>query len=282
MTLAADISPAGPAAIEPPQPRARGMAMLSAQASPRGTVIDDLHQSGSMKLLFPRGADDELQAVLLNTAGGITGGDRFEIGARALPDSRLTLSTQAAERAYRARPGEVARLSTRLVVDAGARANWLPQETILYDGCALDRRLTAELAADATLLLAEPLVFGRAAMGEVLATGLFRDRIEIRRDGVPVFLDAFRLEGAISAHLARPHVAAGMGAMATLVLAAPAAAGHLDALRALMPATGGASLLADDLLVCRLLAPDSHLLRQSLVPALERLTGTALPKVWMI
>ncbi|TCM85734.1 urease accessory protein UreD [Rhodovulum steppense] len=263
------------------QPRAQGLVRLSAKPGLHGTAIAGLRQSGAFKALFPRPRDGALDAILVNTAGGITGGDRFEADLQAQPGSHLRVTTQAAERAYRAQPGERGRVTNRLNVAAGARLDWLPQETILFDGAALDRRLVADLAPGARLLLVEPLVFGRAAMGEVLHAVSFRDRIEIRRAGVPLYLDALRLEGDLAAHLARPAVAFGAGAMASLILVAPEAEAHLAPLRALMPATGGVSLIGADLLALRLLAPDSFALRRVLVPVLGRLTDDALPRSWM-
>ena len=235
-----------------------------------------------MKLLFPRCAPDAMQAVMINTAGGITGGDRFRVEARAEAGATLTLTTQAAERAYRAQPNETGRLATRLHVEDGARLNWLPQETILFQGSTLSRRLHVTLSGSARLLLCEPLIFGRAAMGEVLTDARFSARIEITRDGAPLYLDSLTLSGDVAAHMARPHIAAGARAMATLIHVNPDAESHLDAIRALLPATGGASLLFPDVLVLRLLAADGFDLRQSLVPILTRLSGAALPRPWMI
>ncbi|TCO72010.1 urease accessory protein UreD [Rhodovulum euryhalinum] len=254
---------------------------LAAKARADGSALADLRQSGAFKALFPRPRDGAVDAILVNTAGGITGGDRFEAQVEARAGSHLRVTTQAAERAYRAQPGERGRVRNRLAVGPGARLDWLPQETILFEGSALERTLMADLAADARLLLVEPLVFGRAAMGEVVHDALFRDRIEIRREGVPLYLDALRLHGDVAADLARPAVAGGAGAMASLVFADPGAEAHLGPLRALMPATGGASLLRKDVLVMRLLAPDSFALRRVLVPVLMRLTGNSLPRSWM-
>ncbi len=97
-----------------------------------------------MRVLFPRPAATPV-AMLLNTAGGVTGGDVFEVTARASEDARLTVTTQAAERAYRAMPGTVARIANRIEAASGSRIDWLPQETILYDGSALRRHLRVDL-----------------------------------------------------------------------------------------------------------------------------------------
>ncbi|MEZ5716161.1 MAG: urease accessory protein UreD [Paracoccaceae bacterium] len=281
--------PAGPQAntrtgptAAPRQPRAKGAVRLSVKPRDGKSVLDGLYQSGSFKALFPHGAETTAQAVLVNTAGGITGGDRFDIAARAETGTALSLTTQAAERAYCAQPGETGQLRTALSVAPGARIDWLPQETILYRGCALDRRLDVDLSGDARFLMAETLVFGRAAMGESLTRGLLRDRVDIRRDGLPLYLDAVTLEGDIARHLARPGIAGGAGALTTLVYVAPDAEAHLAPLRALLPDSAGASLLAPDVLVMRGLATDSHALRQYLIPALTRLSGRALPRPWML
>ncbi|MFP4275288.1 MAG: urease accessory protein UreD [Paracoccaceae bacterium] len=232
-------------------------------------------------MLFPRGRPG-VEACLVNTAGGITGGDRFSVRAEARPGARLTLSTQAAERAYRAQPGQSGRLDVALSAAPDAVLHWLPQETILYEGCALTRSLRIALAPGARLLMVEPVLFGRMAMGELLRAASFRDRVEITREGAPIYLDAVRLEGDITAQLARPAVADGAGAMAVLVLVAPEAEAHLSPVRALLPETGGASLLAHDLLVLRILAADAMALRRSLLPVLDRLSGDTLPTAWRL
>ena len=183
------------------------------------------------------------QAVLVNTAGGVTGGDDFRMSATAGPGTKLTLTTQAAERAYRARAGETGRIDNRLTLADGARLHWLPQDTILFEGSALRRRMRVDMAPSARLLLVEPVIFGRMAMDEALRDASFHDRIEIRRDGDPVYLDAMRLGGDVQAHLSRPFVAGGARAMASLVLAAPDAEAMLPRVRQMLPDTAGASLL---------------------------------------
>lgn len=273
--------PATDLATPQSQPRARGLARVSSKARDGKSVIDGLHQSGAMKVLFPQGRQD-LEAILINTSGGITGGDQFRIEAEAGAASTLTLTTQAAERAYRAQPGETGRVATRLSVTEGARLNWLPQELILYDGAALERRLSVELAEHARLLMAEPVIFGRAAMGEVLGRVQFEDRIEVSRGGVPLYRDGIRLTGHVAAQLSRSALARGAGAMASLLYVAPDAETVLAPVRADLPDTGGATLLAPDVLALRLLAPDAFALRKSLLPILDRLTSNTLPASWRL
>ena len=219
---------------------------------------------------------------MVNTAGGITGGDRFTLDVSVEQGARLSITTQAAERAYRAQSGEVGSVTTDIVVQDGGSLNWLPQELILFDRCALRRRLNIELAPKARLLMVEPIVFGRAAMPEVLNDVMFQDRIRITREGRPVYVDGMDLNGDASKHLARPGIANGAGAMASLVMVGPDAKSQLKTVRSLLPQTAGASMLADDILVMRQLATDSFELRRSLIPILNHLTHNTLPLSWRL
>ncbi len=264
------------------QPRAQGAARLSAKRVDGASRIDALAMSGSLKLLFPRPAGPALEAVMVNTAGGITGGDQFTCDGEAGAGAALSLTTQAAERVYRAAGANPGRLSTKLSVQAGASLAWLPQETILFDGAHLKRRLSVDLAEDARFLMVEPLVFGRAAMGESLHAARFDDRVEIRRAGQPIWLDAVQLDGDIAAQMGRKALGDGARAMASLVYIAPDAEALRDPLRALLPETAGASLIGENMLVARLLAPDSYDLRRALVPAIKLLNSNEIPKPWML
>lgn len=246
------------------------------------TVLDKLHQQGSTKLLFPRSYAPAMNAVMLNTGGGITGGDRFHLSADVGAGCHLVLTTQAAERAYKAQPGEVGRVETALTVATGARLDWLPQETLLFDGSSLNRRLKIEMAPDARALTVEPVVFGRTAMGEVLHDLAFCDRVDIIRDGKTEFADRTRLNGDAVAHLAGRATGGECAAMASVVYASADAATFLDRAREMMPETGGVSLIRDGILFARLLASDGFVLRQRLLPLIDLLSTSPLPRNWMI
>lgn len=281
MTFAAPIASTAPVAL----PRAIGTLRVASKASPRGSAIDQLYQKGAYKAVFPRART--FTAVVVNTSGGITGGDRFDLLASAGAGSHLTLTTQAAERAYKALPGEVGQVQSKLQVEAQSVLHWLPQETIIFDGANVRRRLRCEVAAGASALIVEPMIFGRTAMGEDQVRGCMSDRIEIWQEGRLTYLDAWTLEGDMTSRLARPAIAASMGAMASLVLVGPQAEAGLEPLRALLPdtgaeGTGGASLKAPDILVARLLAKDGYCLRKSLLPILDHLTQNTLPTCWRL
>ncbi len=267
----------------PVQPRAIGAGVLSVRSNRANrSSISELRQAGSTKLVFPQQLQAGVETILVNTAGGITGGDTFSLDLRVEQDAELTLTTQAAERAYRAQRGEVGQVDTHITVGAGAMMNWLPQELILFEHSALQRRLSITMEKDAQLLMVEPVIFGRAAMSETLTDITFKDRISITRAGMPIYVDGIRLEGDATAHLSRPAIANGAGAMASIVYVAPDASAQLNAVRAALPQTAGASLLAPDLLVVRHLAPDSFELRRDLIPVLELLHKNSLPTSWRL
>jgi len=266
----------------PAQPRAIGRVRLSARRRGARSVIAEWRHSGSAKALLPRGPGPELEAVLLNTAGGITGGDDFGYEADAEPGAALSLATQTAERAYRALPGLPGRLAVRLRAEAGAAIAWLPQETILFEGSALSRRLDVDLAEDARFIAVEPIIFGRTAMGEQPRSLRFSDQWRVRRAGRLIYADALRIAGDTAPLHASPAVLGPARAMASIVYAAADAETRLASLRPLLPQDAGASLVAPGLLVVRLRAEDGFALRRGLLPMIRALRDGALPKVWMI
>lgn len=260
--------------------RSFGSVNLSTKARDGKSAICTLRSAGSAKVTFPR-TRDRVEAIIVNTSGGLTSGDRFTTHAQAADDSHLTLTTQAAERVYRCADG-ISTVETRLSVSNGASIHWLPQELILYNGAALQRRMRVSLSTQAELLLVEPVVFGRIAMNERLTDARISDRVEILRDGVPLYFDAIDLSGPVDHHLSRSAIADGARAMASVVYVSNRAAGCLETVRNALPPTGGASLLAEDMLVLRLLAEDAFMLRKTLVPVLEHLRGSPLPKSWSL
>jgi urease accessory protein len=263
-------------------PRARGTAFVSSKRHGAATVLDGLRQSGSLRVMFPRSAEATMTGVFVNCAGGLTGGDRFEISAQAGRNTQLVLTTQAAERIYRATDATPARLSSELSVAAGATLHWLPQETILFDQSRLRRKLEVTLAHDARLLMVEPVVFGRTSMGEAVRKTSFQDDLRITRGDTLIHAEATRLDGDAHAQLQNPALTGGGVAVASVILAAPDAERHLQPARQIIGAAGGASLKAPDLLCIRLVARDSQALRKTAMPLLTALTNADLPRTWMI
>lgn len=236
--------------------------------------------SGCLKLLFSRSAD-RVEAVVLNTSGGLTSGDRLSLEAKAKAGATLSLTTQAAERAYLAATGH-AEVRTRLLAEEAATLLWLPQELILFEGAQLDRRLHCHLAEGSRALIVEPVVFGRHAMGEELHNVRFRDEIHVTRNGLPLLSDVIDLSGDVQATLARSVTGADAGAMASIIYVAPDAEAQMQQTRADLPKTAGVSLIQNDMLVVRALAADSLGLRRFLLPLLDRLTQNSVPVCWRL
>ena len=261
--------------------RARGTGRIRVVAEAGVARLDRLYQEGCAKIRLPRDPDAAgLEAVLINTAGGLTDGDRLAWRAEAEAGARLTLTTQACEKVYRSR-GARAEVAVALRAGPEARLDWLPQETILFDGGALSRRLDVDLAAGARLLAVEAVVLGRTAMGERVRRGLLRDRWRVRREGRLVFADDIRLEGEIDRLGARAPLLGGGCAFASLLLVADDAEDRLAPVRAALGEHGGASAF-EGKLTARVVAADGLALRRALIPALEALRGARLPRVWRL
>jgi urease accessory protein len=256
--------------------RARGTIALAVAAEGGVTRRTRVHESGSLRVRFPN-TQDGLEAVIVNTGGGMTGGDEFTVDIEVGEGSHLVAGTAAAEKIYRSTGPDTA-MAVRLSVGARAQLAWLPQETILFDRARLKRRIDVELANGASLVMAEAALFGRAAMGEQMTQGFWRDTWRVRRDGRLVFAENVRIDGDIAATLARPASAKGGIALAT-VLIAPANEATLEAVRAL-DFSGEAGISAwNGFAVARLVARDGASLRRDVVALLAAL-GQSVPRLW--
>lgn len=248
------------------------------------TRLDRLEQGGSARVRLPKTHTEVPVAVLLNTAGGLTGGDRLTYDAAVGDGAHAIVTTQAAERIYRRLSG-TARVDNRVSVGAGALLEWLPQETILFDRAGLARSFSADLAPEGRMLAVESLLLGRAAMGESVRQLTFRDRWRIRRDGRLFFAEDSRIEGDATDIMSGPATAAGGRAFATLIDCRPDAEAQLRAARdlALSLEDGdlgiGASALPG-VLILRFIAMTGQALREGLIRFLESWRAAPLPRTW--
>jgi urease accessory protein len=270
----------------PAMQRARGEVRLTLVADERGTSAFEAYQFGSGKVRFPRVETGEpFEATLINTAGGITGGDHFRWTVEAQAGARAAVTGQAAERIYKRSAG-VAHIETTLTVGDGASLAWLPQETIVFDRSALKRTLTAAVHPNGRLLAAEAIVLGRAAMGETARAVTLSDIWRVTRGGKLIFADGLRLDGDTTATLAGGAMAKGAAAMATLVLVAPDAGEQIETARTALAeigaaAAGEAGVSAwNGILVARLIAPDGQTLRADLARLIMALRQANMPRVW--
>jgi urease accessory protein len=267
---------------ELPLTRSEGSVRLSLKRRGDLTVVDRLFQSGCLKARFatpdPRVTGD---AILINTAGGLTGGDRLHIDIRWGAGTRSTVAGQAAEKIYRS-IGGVARVTTTLELEAGAQGEWLPQEAILFDRAALDRDIAVRLTGDASFLGLEAMVLGRQAMGESVTDGLWRDAWRIWRDGRLIYADVMALSGGIAAALRRRAIAGGAIAFATLLWVGQDALALRDRLRAVLTEADGCAASAwNGLLAVRFMASDGAVLRRQILRALAVLRpDRPAPPLW--
>jgi urease accessory protein len=259
--------------------RAVGRLALSVQSIAGASRRARVHEQGPLRVRCPGSPASTLEAVIVNTAGGMAGGDRFDIDVSVGPEARLVLSGAAAEKVYRTL-GPDTTVAVTASVAPGAELAWLPQETILFDRARLRRSIDVALAGDARLLLLEAVVFGRCGMGERVEEGLFSDRWRIRRDGALIYAESIRLDGAIADKLAKPAATNGGIAIATIVLT-PADEATILPLRALA-FRGEVGVSAwNGLAVLRFVAQDGAALRHDLVATLTTLRGSALPRLWL-
>ena len=263
--------------------RARGLLNISTQKTYQtNTRLKNLRQEGSYRASFPRHSKGNIETVIINTAGGVTSGDKFTTTITAHENSQISITTQAAERIYRARDTLVGEIQTSLCLQKSAQLYWLPQETILFDGARLKRRLNVDLHSSAKFLMVEPLVFGREASGEKMLSGMLDDRVSISSNGQPIYKDRIKLKDNITDQLMRPAFANNSRAVVSIVLVKPNAKLLLEPVRALLPQKAGASLLNDNILVVRMLAQDSHEMRTTTFPILTLLTHNNVPKNWRL
>jgi urease accessory protein len=266
-------------AIEAAPQRASGALSLAFAHDGAQTRIEKLYQQGCLKTRLPRPQNPEiLEAVTMNIGGGIAGGDSLNTEFLVRPGARVSISSQAAERVYRALDAP-SQIVTRIDVAAGAHLNHLPQETILFDGFALNRRLEINLAPTATYIGVESLIFGRQAMGETIRNGTLNDNITLKIGGQVVFQDITRLHGDIAAQLARKAVADGAMAIASLIYAAPDAEARLPDLRAALAGCHAGASFFGGKNFARILAPSANSLRKCVAAALLS-CGCVLPRVW--
>jgi urease accessory protein len=261
--------------------RAAGRLALTVESASGMTRRMRVYEDGPLRVRFPGRASSHLEAVIVNTAGGIAGGDGLDIGIAVGSGADLVVTTAAAEKVYRS-DGDDATMGVRLEVGRGGSLAWLPHETILFDRARLSRSIDVDLADDASLLLAESVVFGRSAMGEAVRAGRFLDRWRVRRGGKLVFADTMRLEGEIACKLMQPAIAAGGVALATVLLL-PADDDVISGVRSLGQGLGGEVGISswNGLAVARLCAKDGAMLRHDLIAVLTVLSERPLPRLWL-
>jgi urease accessory protein len=261
--------------------RAVGAVRFDVHVKDGATRRRELHEEGSLRVRFPSPEQKGLSAVFVNTAGGIAGGDRFDIEIAAGEGAHLTVTTAAAEKIYRSH-GPEAQVNIALRAGADARLAWLPQETILFDQARVARRIDIDLSQNASLLLCEIVVFGRAAMGEVMRQGSFTDRWRMRIGGTLVFAETVRLDGDIAAKLASRAVANGGVAIGTALIV-PGDESIVERIREVSDAFGAEVGVSawNGFAMARFCAQDAARLRADMMKVLGCVSPSGLPRLWL-
>jgi urease accessory protein len=252
------------------------------------TGTEDVFQRSPLRILFPRTfAGEPQEAVLINTAGGIAGGDRLECAVTARDNASIAVSSQTPERVYRAL-NEPAHVVTKLQAQEGARLAWLPQETIIFNGARLRRRMDVEISSRAEILALEWLVLGRAASGERVLEGQITDSWHIKKDGRLVWADTFRATGETFPHLCRRALLSRYRAVATLIYSGPDLDRRLELMRHLVASlecAGGATSVGGLIIVrfAATVASDLRLAVRGFLEGFGRERGPGplrVPKMW--
>ncbi len=261
--------------------RARGAVRFDVHQVDGTTRRRHLHESGSLRVRFPSPETRGLSAVFVNTAGGVAGGDRFDIEIATGEGAHLAVTTAAAEKVYRTQ-GPAAEINIALNLAADSHLAWLPQETILFDRARVERRIDLDLAESASLLLCEIVVFGRAAMGERLLQGEFVDRWRLRRGGRLVFAETVRLDGNIGEKLGKSAIAKGGAAIGTALMV-PGDEALVERLREMSSSFAGEVGISswNGFAMARFCAQDAARLRADMVAVLGRASDVALPRLWL-
>ena len=245
------------------------------------THAADVFETGGYRVLMPH-KTAMTEAVIINTGGGMAGGDRVSFAVSAGPGAEALVTSQAAERIYRS-TGPVTRTDITLDAADGATLLWLPQETILYSEARLARKLSVTMAPTARLVVSEIVVMGRRAMGEKLGSGSFKDSWRVRRDGRLIYAEAIHLDGDIEDLLARASVTGGRHVVATLLAVMPDAEDRRDAVRdalAALPQVETGVSAWNGFLTVRLIGERLETVRATLAHALIALGISSLPRVW--
>ncbi|MBX2878294.1 MAG: urease accessory protein UreD [Granulosicoccus sp.] len=253
------------------------------------STLDKLYQQGSARIRLPAQSPDRVEAVLLNTAGGLTGDDRIRWEGHAARGSRLTITTAACEKIYRSH-GPAAWQQTDLTIDSQARLCWLPQECIVFDGARLNRTLNVNIHPKGRCLLVESFVFGRQAMQESFDNIQIHDRWRVYRDEQLLHAEDFRIDTTGTIDAQHRGIMRQFSAMSTVVLLDDQPEEWFFMMKARVDELPkdcqhhavGATVLPGRLVV-RMLATDSFNLRLLLIPCIELLNpNEPIPTVWRV
>ncbi|MFC7292916.1 urease accessory protein UreD [Hirschia litorea] len=249
-----------------------------------------LFETDALKLRFPKNnITYALEGILVNTAGGLAGGDSLSLNIHVEKGADLTITSQACERVYKSLEEEAV-VDLRLRADADSNLIWAPQETIIYNNARLTRTIDVTLSPSSTFLAIEAIIWGRELMGEQVRNGALRDSWRIKVGDQLVHAENTRLEGDIHMQMQNGVVAKGGRATATLLMVGANCEKHLHACRSICASAngvvGGAShwhVGPYAKLLIRLVGDTSYDLRKCVVQLVMQLSSNGIPpRVWSL
>jgi urease accessory protein len=259
------------------------------------TRLAHLYQRDPLRVLFPApAAGDPPVAVIVTTSGGLVAGDRLEIHVELAPGAMAHVTASAAEKVYRS-TGRTTVIKQNLSIGPGAALEFLPPETILFDGARLRRETIIDVAPGSAFLGGDIVVFGRRARGERFASGFLHEVWELRCGGELVWGDALHLDDDVGRIIDDPACFDGAAAFATMIFSPPAGdvRSLLDGARVVQgvcATTGlraGATTIAGAV-IARWLAADAAVLRRAYADLACHFRSAALglpsrlPRVWHV
>ena len=243
--------------------------------------VSRMYQSGSAKLMLPKTYSDMMEAVILNTSGGMTDGDIFNIDVQA-KECPLVMTTQTAERVYRSGGTKPAKVKINLSVSNTADLHWLPQETILFNDSKFERTLTVNLSSCSNFLCAETIVLGREAMGENICDCELIDNWRVFLDGNLFHAESFRLSNEVNKIITTPAGCNGARLLSTILYVGHNVDQVADRVANLIKQSSSdcAASSWKNRLVIRLVSAHSASARKDIERLLLTIRQQPLPRVW--
>lgn len=140
------------------------------------------------------GASRPCHCCLLHPPGGLVSGDDLSLDVRLEQGAHALLTAPSASKFYAADSHNVAQRQTNNLRVAGGLLEWLPRETIIYDGARAEMCTAVELDAASACIGWEMICLGRPAAGETFTTGSVRQSLMLSRDGLPLLHEVLRFE----------------------------------------------------------------------------------------
>lgn len=261
--------------------RSKGRVELGFSCQAHSNGLEHLYQAGCLKALIPKNYSEVPDVILINTAGGITGGDELKIQAHIGERVNVCLTTQTAERVYKTCQG-IGKIEVELDLKNSSKLDWIPQETILFDKSAIKRSIKVNMLEHSHLFMVESIILGRQAMNECVTSNLFIDRWEILRNSKPIYIESLKLSNANE--LSGLATLGKNKALATILYIAPDSEERLGQMRRLIVDSDvfGAATAWGGKMVVRLISECPRLLRLALIYIITEFRGRSLPRVWLM